>query len=392
MMVEFASGSIILSSFSKKDKLLASAKDSGISINKLLIKPFSSSTLLDILVNNSDMKLEKDQSSQKLFAKGKALLVEDNEINQIVAKQNLENFGLEVDIAENGAIAVEKVKKEHFDIIFMDLQMPIMDGFEASRKIREFSSNIPIIALSAAVMEEDLKMTHEAGMNEHLAKPIDIQKLKEVITKYLNTTTEHILSIENETIVENVIDGVNLKELTNRLNNNTELAFDMLVNFSKDKKDIVNELNSLDIESNEFNSLMHNLKGLSGNLALSDVYKYSSEIYTSDIIEKKVALLPKLNESLTIVIKAINEYTKNKISNTKEIKNFSKDEILKNIKELNQDILLGAFITQDRKNLIINQINQISNIKIADELEKHLSNFDYNNVKALLEKIIGDLS
>jgi PAS domain S-box-containing protein len=383
---------IIISSFNKKDNLISAAQKAGIDIEQLLVKPFSSSSLLDILVNNSDVKLEENKSSEKLLAKGKVLLVEDNEINQLVAKQNLENFGLEVFTALNGAIAVQRAKEEHFDIIFMDLQMPIMDGFEASRKIREFTSDIPIIALSAAVMQEDLKMTREAGMNEHLAKPIDIEKLKKVLIKYLETSIKKVETIQSEIIIEDLIEGVNLEELFQRLNNEKALAYKMLINFSKDKKDIVKELDSLNIESNEFNSLMHNLKGLSGNLSLSDVFILSSKIYTSDNLENKIALLPKLKDSLTIVINSINEKSASKVENTKEISNFSKDEILKEIAELSHDILEGAFITQDRKDLIIKQVTQITNEDTAIQLERYLSNFDYNNAQILLEKIIGELS
>ena len=386
---------VIISSFNKKDKLISAAKKSGIPISKLLVKPFSSSSLLDILVDNSDIKLEEKQSSEKLSATGKALLVEDNEINQLVAKQNLENFGLEVHTAINGAIAVEKVKKEHFDIIFMDLQMPIMDGFEASRRIRKFNLDIPIIALSAAVMKEDLKMTQEAGMNEHLAKPIDIEKLKNVLIKYLETSVKEVANIENEIISEELevsIDGVSMEDLFHRLNNNKELSYKMLMNFANDKKDILNELDSLNIESDEFNSLMHNLKGLSGNLSLTDVYKYSSEIYTSDNIENKIALLPKLKESLTIVIESINEKASSKVVKKENINNFSKDEILKEIKELSHDIEKGAFITQNRKDLILDQVTQVTNEEIAKKLDSYLSNFDYDNTQIILEKIIGELS
>ena len=273
--------------------------------------------------------------------------------------------------------------------------MPIMDGFEASQRIRKFNLDIPIIALSAAVMKEDLKMTQEAGMNEHLAKPIDIEKLKNVLIKYLETSIKKVANIENEIISEELevsIDGVSMEDLFHRLNNNKELSYKMLMNFANDKKDIVNELDSLNIESDEFNSLMHNLKGLSGNLSLTDVYKYSSEIYTSDNLENKIALLPKLKESLTIVIESINEKASSKVVKKENINNFSKDEILKEIKELSHDIEEGAFITQNRKDLILDQVTQVTNEEIAKKLDSYLSNFDYDNTQIILEKIIGELS
>ena len=382
---------IIISSFDKRDSLISKVKENKMNQNKFLIKPFSSSTLLDILAINSDTKLEKDHSKQKLIAKGKALLVEDNEINQLVAKQNLENFGLEVYTAINGKIAVEKVKKEYFDIIFMDLQMPIMDGFQASKEIRKFNSNIPIIALSAAVMDEDLKMTQKVGMNEHLSKPIDINKLKEIISKYLDASFEEVLP-NNEPIIENHFEGIDLKELVERLNNDKELSYKMLINFSKNKNNILNELSSLDIKSDEFNSLIHNIKGLSGNLSLYDVFKYSTKIYTSNIFEEKIKFLAKLKDSLTIVMKTINEEIVPKIIVKTNSNNFFKEEILENIKQLSYDISQGAFITQERKELVINQISQVENKIIAMELEKYLLNFDYTNAQKILRKIIGELS
>ena len=382
---------IIISSFSKKEKLLNSAKKLDLEIQNLLLKPFCSSTLLNVLVNNSDIKFVKGNNTKKLFAKGKVLLVEDNEINQLVAKQNLESFGLEVHIAQNGLIAVEMAEKENFDIIFMDLQMPIMDGLEASRKIRVFDSNIPIVALSAAVMEKDLIMTTEAMMNDHLAKPIDIEKLKEVIVRYLDTSLEKTV-IKDKILIDNSIPGINLVELIERLNNNKELSYQMLNKFAEDKKDIVDELNSLDINSKEFDLLIHNIKGLSGNLSLVDIYKYSKELYSCDILEKRIELVDKLKESLSLAIKSIYKLITPKIRKLENESNFSKDEIVKDIKKLINDISKGTFIKQDRKNLIIEKITHLSNKDIANKLEQELSNFNYKNAQITLENIIGDLS
>jgi len=114
----------------------------------------------------------------------KILLVEDNEINQLVAQNMLEEYGFEVVIAHNGKEAVLHAKEESFCLIFMDLQMPVMDGYEATQKIKEFDPNTPIVALSAAVMQEDREKTRELKMVEHLAKPIDKQELENVIKKY----------------------------------------------------------------------------------------------------------------------------------------------------------------------------------------------------------------
>lgn len=113
------------------------------------------------------------------------LLVEDNDINQLVASERLKQMGFNVTIANHGVEAVEMVKRHHYDAILMDLQMPIMDGYEATQEIRTFNATLPIIALSAAVMKEDRERSLMAGMNEHIAKPIDKGLLREILTKWL---------------------------------------------------------------------------------------------------------------------------------------------------------------------------------------------------------------
>lgn len=132
------------------------------------------------------------EDNENFRLRGKILLVEDNEINQIVAEQNFKNYGLEVEIANNGKIAVKMAKETHYNMIFMDLQMPVMDGLEATKHIREFNKDIPIIALSAAVMEADKKSTLQAGMNEHIAKPIDLKILQTILQKYLQRSSSSV--------------------------------------------------------------------------------------------------------------------------------------------------------------------------------------------------------
>ena len=120
------------------------------------------------------------------------LVVEDNPINMEIAVDLLEDEGFLVDTAENGQIALEKVKASQpgdFALILMDLQMPVMDGHSAARAIRSLQNpalaEIPIIALSANTFDEDRKMSAESGMNAHMAKPIDIPRLLEMMDHML---------------------------------------------------------------------------------------------------------------------------------------------------------------------------------------------------------------
>ena len=127
-----------------------------------------------------------------LFKSLKILLVEDNSINQLIASKFLYKWGAEINFAENGLIGVDKVKNKRFDIVLMDLQMPEMDGFEATRAIRslkgDYYKNLPILALTAAAMQEVRQQVEAAGMNDYIAKPFNPNDLYNKIAKYCNIT------------------------------------------------------------------------------------------------------------------------------------------------------------------------------------------------------------
>lgn len=120
------------------------------------------------------------------------MIVDDNEINLMLENEVLKDAGFQVDIATDGSIAVEKVKKSQpgdYDLILMDIQMPIMNGYHATQAIRRIENpalaGIPIIAVSANTSEEDKKIAMESGMNAHLAKPLDTPRLFKLIWKFL---------------------------------------------------------------------------------------------------------------------------------------------------------------------------------------------------------------
>ena len=160
-------------------------------LNGFLGKPVTASALLDTLLEAQGERPQPAKPSRPTraaapsFAGAEILLVEDNALNQEVAKRMLQRTGAVVTLAEHGGEAVELATTRDFDLILMDLQMPIMDGFEATRRIRPVRPDLPIIALSAAVMEADRNDAREAGMNDHLAKPIDTGKLYRTLARWL---------------------------------------------------------------------------------------------------------------------------------------------------------------------------------------------------------------
>ena len=164
-------------------------------VTDFISKPLFLSEVRDTLARDIGVLpcVDKNDSEELLdFTGKKILLVEDNELNQEIAQSLLGDMGLIVDCLEDGALAVEKLKTVEpnaYDLILMDVQMPVMNGLEASRCIRaedsEYLKKVPIIAMTANAFDEDRKAAIDAGMNDHIAKPIDVVKLKDVLKRFL---------------------------------------------------------------------------------------------------------------------------------------------------------------------------------------------------------------
>jgi len=141
---------------------------------------FSFDLVFGVSSERATTDLDAHDEAHSPLAEKKILLVEDNDTNRMLAKKFISRWGANVDTAINGHEAVEKVKKETYDIVLMDLQMPVMDGFEATEKIRTLgytSGKLPIVALSAYTSEEDRKHVLGSGMNDFIPKPIDLKEL-----------------------------------------------------------------------------------------------------------------------------------------------------------------------------------------------------------------------
>ena len=182
---------IILTAYDWSD-IEEEARNAG--VTAFCSKPIFLSELREILESPfmvSETKKEDPENTTSFTGK-KILLVEDNEINQEIAVEILQSAGFIMEVAEDGSVAVERMKTAQpgqYDLILMDIQMPVMNGYEATRQIRAMEnselSNIPIIAMTANAFDEDKKAAFEAGMNGHAAKPIDVPKLLELLGEIL---------------------------------------------------------------------------------------------------------------------------------------------------------------------------------------------------------------
>ncbi len=162
----------------------------------VLIRPFTVSHLVNSVtelfkdkeVGNIDQK-QAVKSNKQQFSGVHVLVAEDNEVNQILITELLSNWGIAVTLAQNGAecLALLKAQKQSFDLIFMDVQMPVMDGLDATRHIRQDMqlTDIPIVALTANVMADDQQKFAQVGMNAFLGKPFDLEELNQILHRFV---------------------------------------------------------------------------------------------------------------------------------------------------------------------------------------------------------------
>ncbi len=170
-------------------------------INQILLKPLSRSSLYNAIVNTIAGSPEKTgaEETSGSYAHSlnslRILIVEDNEVNQDVAKNILENWGITVEIADDGYAAIEILKNREFDLVLMDLQMPRCDGYEATRLIRTELKleKLPVIALSADALSETRDIALQAGVNDYLTKPFNINDLHRIIAEWVDVDTQEEL-------------------------------------------------------------------------------------------------------------------------------------------------------------------------------------------------------
>ncbi|MFA6700426.1 MAG: response regulator [Thiomicrospira sp.] len=221
---------------------------------------------------------------------GHVLLVEDNEINQEVICEQLYSLGLNITLAENGQQAIQQTKQQNFDVILMDIQMPLVDGYQATRQIREFNQATPIIALTAAAMIEDKTKAIDAGMNGHLSKPIRREDLYHALANWLQPAHINALATANSPQTTpasplNTQTLIDVAQALNLLNGNAALYHKLLQQFLNQVEQrfahLVTRFKDLQphqqawLDAQQHN---HALKGVSANLALLRLAEISQQI------------------------------------------------------------------------------------------------------------------
>ncbi|MBF0448397.1 MAG: transporter substrate-binding domain-containing protein [Magnetococcales bacterium] len=268
--------------------------------------------------------IEIEEATERLQG-ATVLLVEDNEINQQVARELLQMVGIKVQTADNGQQAVEAIEQDDFDAVLMDIQMPVMDGFAATRLIRSnprFES-LPIIAMTANAMAGDREKSLEAGMNDHLAKPVVPEELYDILINWVVKKSESAESAstprsfyptkqnEAETVLYS-ISGIDCKKGMQNVGNKSDLYIKILKKFILNHSDSVQQM-AQQQQQKEYPALertAHTLKGLAATIGANALAAMAAEIEHSannpDRSEATLtAQITQTGETLSTIIAAI---------------------------------------------------------------------------------------
>lgn len=368
-----------------------------LSLHASLLGEFSSAKLVTIAE-----AAESTEAAPLVGQRAKILLVEDNELNQQVARRMLEGMGVAVDVAENGRKALEALETEVYNLIIMDIQMPEMDGLTAAKMIRaeERYRGLPILAMTAHAMPGDRTKSFEAGMNEHLTKPIDPDELRKALDKYLEIGGSlYEPDAGKDAGAEGIsfeLPGIDSAKGLRNIGGREDSYLKVLLGFKERYADFRKELEEALDESGSEQALLkiHSLKGVAGNIGADKLYELC-RILEGDLrdedrsgYEKDLKLFV---SELDLVIKGLEERD---LSVEQEDREYVYDE------EKSFNLINKLYIMLDEGDAesvdVLDELRIYFNLEGFEdqlaELTRHIENFDFDDARDMIERIADKLS
>lgn len=321
------------------------------SIASILSKPITAYTLFDtilaVLGIGSDSSEKMNRIGQGItddiasLSGKKLLVVEDNVFNQEVTVELLAKYGMEAVVAEHGRAALEQLEQSSFDAILMDCQMPIMDGYTATKEIRKIEkySDLPIIAMTANAMVGEMKHILSCGMNDHISKPVNIDNM-------LNTLTHWLVSCSNI----DPIPAQSRNDITLRQNGQVldadrakrSIGFDdrrfdkLLLLFIENESSVIDLLRKAQAENNdeEINRILHTLKGTSATIGAERLASLSRSLEQNGINNAIGELEIELNNVIVEINRLLATRIDNPVKEQLILSNVEFDELIAQLKEL----------------------------------------------------------
>ncbi len=284
---------VMVTAFGREEAFSAAQE---VGFESVLIKPFSRSMLFETIAavlgsaDNAALptrlqpRTKKPNPVEGRLCGKRILLVEDNELNQEVALGLLADTGASVDIANNGQEALDIVERSTFDLILMDMQMPVMDGLTATRHLRQHEANksIPIVAMTANALLSDKERCLDAGMNDHLAKPIVPEELFALLEKYipsdLPVRQTATVNAEGEALPR--VAGLNTESGLHRVLGKTAAYLALLRKFVENQSNADRRIDTALLAGDKESAgrLAHTLRGVAGNIGADDLMRHASTL------------------------------------------------------------------------------------------------------------------
>ncbi len=370
-------------------------------LDGFLMKPVNPSTLLNSILEvfgkTVVRRSKKNEEIEGLdgIRGARVLLVEDNEINQQVACELLEKEGFVVTIANDGQEAVDQVKVAEYDVILMDVQMPVMGGYEATETIRKESrfKELPILAMTANAMAVDKEDALKAGMNDHIPKPIEPKKLFSTLVEWiepgerevpekLRDSAEQVDEKETESLkkLPNDLPGIDTKTGLERVGGNEKLYRNILKKFAKNQANSTEEINKA-LEDNDIElatRLAHTIKGVAGNIGATQLQAAAKDLESGIQQNGKdvdLILIESTHTQLELVVRSIDDLEEEMVTPTDTAQPIA-------------DIAEIKKLTQQLKDLLEDDDTEAAGV--IEELKKQLKGSEVEQKLVLIEDAIAE--
>ncbi len=353
-----------------RDEIMHRSEQAG--INAFLHKPVSESllfnTVMDVLgMNHYVLTVENSREtipSAEIFRLSGAhiLLAEDSFLNQQVAVELMEDAGIKVDIANNGAEAVEKILLNNpcpYDAVLMDIQMPVMDGFEATSLIRahDWLQDLPVIALTAHAVQGDREKCLSVGMNDYITKPIGIENFFTTLLRWVKLESPAASCVSKDSkgdaeadIITHSMENIDVKKAVAMLGGNSSLYIKLLNRFINDNHKAVDRIQEAlnKGEKRLAERLAHTLKGEAGSIGAftlaADIQQMEKAIHTKEV---SIEMIKGLKKSLSKVIEELQVITgesiESNVNKKKPVYKLNKSEITSLMEQLEKALNEGSF-------------------------------------------------
>ncbi len=409
--LSFVPAVILVTAFGREEVILQAEEAD---LDGILIKPVSPSVLYDTVIRALSEHEEIDvkpqlRADQRHRLAGNLLLVEDNIINQQVARELLENLGLSVYTVNNGKEAIDALRLHDFDLVLMDLQMPEMDGYEATRHIRAQAEykDLPLIAMTAHAMADEREKCLAAGMNEHIPKPIDPEHLYQTLKRFLKTATRpsphELPSVQKESPVPfpDTLPGIDLKWGLERVGGNSRLYLNLLkefvANHYEDRERLERDLTQRDIE--DARRTLHTLQGVSGNIGARRLQEESEALHNRlvrDEADLTGPLPAGFNDSFSELFDGLKNFLVRTDQQTEQTGKrregkTDKSDIGKLLQSLDQLLAVGDPEAKSLFQSMSNSLNQPHTVSLKEQLSGQIQDYDFDQARETLAALSDQL-